>query len=389
MKIIHLCLSSFYIEGFGYQENLIPRYNKKAGHDVTIVASRFTYETSNGQPSVADAGEYINDDLIKVIRINYKYKWLGKFNDKIKIYMGTYDIIKNEKPDFIFVHGIQFLDLLEVIRYIKDNPKCKLVADSHAANINSGTNILSREVLHKIIYKRVIKKSLGYIRKMFVLAPGCRDFAYEMYGIPIEKMEYLYLGADTEKIKLDNKHEISLRIRNEMNIKSDDFVFITGGKLGKGKNIGLLLNSFKKIKSKKIKLIIFGVFSDDIRDEMLNLISLDDRVRYIGWLKENEVYDYYLASNAGIFPGTKSALWEQAICSGLPLICRKWEGMEYVDVGGNIIFIEEDDDIELAKQIELLMNDKGIYKKMKQIAECLGYETFSYERISKQAILVD
>lgn len=80
-------------------------------------------------------------------------------------------------------------------------------------------------------------------------------------------------------------------------------MFITGGKLSKEKNIKSLLMSFKEIRTERIKLIIFGAFSDDIRDEMLNLISQDDRVRYIGWLKGEDVYDYYLASDAAVFPG--------------------------------------------------------------------------------------
>ena len=144
--------------------------------------------------------------------------------------------------------------------------------------------------------------------------------------------------------------------------------------------------SLREIQSERIKLIIFGVFSDDIKDEMHDLISQDDRVCYIGWLNGSEVYDYFLASNAAVFPGTKSALWEQAICSGLPIICRKWKGMEYVDVGGNVIFIDGEDGHEITRNIEMLADNVGVYKGMKKIAETKGYETFSYERISKQAI---
>jgi len=385
---VHLCLSNFFIEGFGYQENIIPKYNKKDGHDVTIIASRFTYSSDNGESDIASTGEYYNDDKIKVIRIDYKHKWLGKLNDKLKIYENTYNLLEEENPNLIFCHGIQFFDLYEVTRYIKDNPDCKLFADNHAANINSGTNILSREILHKRIYKKVIQNSLDQIRKIFVLAPGCRDFAKEMYNIPDKKMEYLYLGADTEKINFDEKNEISLRVRDEVNLNHDDFVFITGGKLSKGKNIKSLLIALKKIHSEKIKLIIFGAFSDDIREEMLNFISQDDRVRYIGWLRGDEVYDYYLASDAAIFPGTKSALWEQAICSGLPIVCRRWPGMEYVDVGGNVIFVENDIN-EFIEKIELLATDKELYEEMKHVACTKGFDTFSYERIARQAISIN
>ncbi len=119
---------------------------------------------------------------------------------------------------------------------------------------------------------------------------------------------------------------------------------------------------------------------------MLKLIDVDNRVHFIGWLKGEEVYDYYLAADAAIFPGTKSALWEQAICCGLPLICRRWAGMEYVDVGGNCIFIDGENEDEVIQSINLLMEDADIFRKMKLTAETKGYETFSYEKISKQVL---
>ena len=48
-------------------------------------------------------------------------------------------------------------------------------------------------------------KALPWIEKVFVLAPGCKDFSKDMYDIPDNKMEYLYLGADTEKIDFENQ----------------------------------------------------------------------------------------------------------------------------------------------------------------------------------------
>lgn len=386
MKIVHLCLSSFYIESFGYQENLIPKYNKKDNHDVTIIASRFTYNKHNGAPDLTEAGEYINAYGIKVIRINYKYKWLGKINEKLKIYKGTYSLLQEEQPDIIFTHGIQFLDLIEVVRYVKENPSCNLVADSHAAYINSGTNLISRELLHKRLYKWAIQKSMPKIKKIFMIAPGCKDFAKDMYNIPEDKMEFLYLGADNEKIDIENRDEKRQMIRRSLGIKQEDFVLITGGKLSKEKNTELLIKAFQKINNTNLKLIIFGVFSEDIKQKMLKLISLDERVKFIGWLNGEDVYDYFMASDVAIFPGTKSALWEQAICSGLPLVCKRWGGMEYVDVGGNCIFLDNDNEDEIVKAIKVLNNDKTLFKNMQQIAKTKGYETFSYENISKQAI---
>ena len=60
--------------------------------------------------------------------------------------------------------------------------------------------------------------------------------------------------------------------------------------------------------------------------------------------------------------------------------------MEYVDVGGNCIFIDGDDKEKIIESIKLLMNDKVTLENMSKIAKTKGYERFSYERISRQAI---
>jgi hypothetical protein len=47
MKIVHLCLANFYVDGMGYQENILPKYHAKE-HDVLIVTSDFAFD-SEGQ----------------------------------------------------------------------------------------------------------------------------------------------------------------------------------------------------------------------------------------------------------------------------------------------------------------------------------------------------
>jgi hypothetical protein len=39
MKIVHICLACFYVEGMGYQENLLPKYHVKQGHQVTVLTN--------------------------------------------------------------------------------------------------------------------------------------------------------------------------------------------------------------------------------------------------------------------------------------------------------------------------------------------------------------
>ena len=70
MKVLHLCLSAFYIDGYGYQENILPRMHKKLGHDVLIVASTETY-IDNMNLGYIESRNYVNEDGIPVHRIPY------------------------------------------------------------------------------------------------------------------------------------------------------------------------------------------------------------------------------------------------------------------------------------------------------------------------------
>ena len=61
MRITHLCLGCFFPDGYSYQENMLPKYHKKLGHDVSVVASLQTFD-KNGNVSYMDkASEYRNE----------------------------------------------------------------------------------------------------------------------------------------------------------------------------------------------------------------------------------------------------------------------------------------------------------------------------------------
>ena len=60
--------------------------------------------------------------------------------------------------------------------------------------------------------------------------------------------------------------------------------------------------------------------------------------------------------------------------------------MEHFDVGGNCIFIDEINAINIKEKIFLLYNDNQMFKRMKDISVNIGAEKFQYSKISKYAI---
>jgi len=119
---------------------------------------------------------------------------------------------------------------------------------------------------------------------------------------------------------------------------------------------------------------------------IIETLSKSDSIRYIGWIDSYKAYDYFLASDLAVFPGTHSVLWEQAAGTGIPCVFRYWEGMDHIDAGGNCKFLYSDETSEIQKVIEEIVNDKKGYERMKIVAEEVGVKKFSYREISKKAI---
>lgn len=385
LKVLNLCLGSFFIENWSYQENLLAKYYKKIGNDVTVIASCFSFNDVTKEPEFIEACEYINKDGVRIRRIEYLSKKLSGIYKILRIYKSTYDSICKEKPDIIFIHGCQFLDILKVIKYKNKNPEVKIFIDNHADYINSATNWVSKNILHKIIWKYCARKIQPYTEKFYGVTPNRCTFLEEMYGIDKKNIELLVMGADDEKINLAKSTDARSIIRKQLNFKDTDFVIITGGKIDKRKNIHLLMEAINNNKNSNIRLIVFGTTNSEMADKIENL-SKSKNIEYIGWIESEETYKYFSASDLAIFPGTHSVLWEQAIGSGLPCIFKKWENMTHVDVGGNCLFLKEDSIEEIENTIDQVIDNKDLYNCMKKISMEKGKEIFSYEKIARRSI---
>jgi 1,2-diacylglycerol 3-alpha-glucosyltransferase len=379
VKILHLCLAMPFYDNFSYQENILPKYHSKLGFETFVIASTLNI-INNTSASKIESGSY-NINGHEVRRLNYKYAAIGS---RMRIYKNLFQNIIDISPDIIFIHGCQFCDIKAVIKYKKKNPNTTIYIDNHADYINSGKNIISKYILHKLIWKHFAKAIEPITDRFYGVLPIRCDFLKQMYNISQDKIELLVMGADDDCIKLSQKTEIRNNIRKSLGIKADDFVLICGGKIDKRKNIDLLIKAVSELKS-NIKLIIFGTPTDEMKVDIENL-SQNESIINIGWLASEEVYNFFIASDLGFFPGTHSVLWEQAVGCGLPCVFKKWYGIQHVDVGGNCLFIDEVNIKTIKDLIVEIYNNQELYIRMKNISLQKGICKFSYSEISKKCI---
>ncbi|MCD8328858.1 MAG: glycosyltransferase family 4 protein [Ruminococcus sp.] len=384
MKIVHLCLACFFPDNYSYQENMLPKFHKELGYSVEVIASLVTFDKNGKAAYIEKASTYQNEYDIKVTRLDYKRP--EKLYRTLKRYVGTYDAIVKSSPDVLFIHGCQFRDIDKVVKYINQHPNVRVYVDNHADFSNSATNWVSRNILHRIVWKRAAHLIEPYTTKFYGVLPARVDFLKDVYKLPPEKCELLVMGADDEKVMEAKQPGIRQEIREKYGIHSDDFLIMTGGKIDMAKRQTLLLmQAVAKIQNPKVKLIVFGSVVPEMKDEVASLV-VPDRVQYIGWVQSDQSDKYFGAADLVVFPGRHSVFWEQVAGLGIPMICKYWEGTTHIDLGGNVEFLHKDSADEIYEKIMSVVEEPGKYKKMKCVAEEKGMETFSYRKIAERCI---
>ena len=383
MKIVHVMLCGPITDGWSYQDNLLTKFHRKLGYEVTILTSQWIWG-EKGEFVRFERTNYQNENDVKVIRL--PIKGIDRFSRKFKRFDGFEKALKLEEPDIIFVHGVSFCDAKVVVDYIRSHKTNRVYVDNHSDFSNSGSNWLSKNILHKLIWRHYAQMLNPYVRKFYGVLPVRVDWLVDMYKLPREKCELLVMGADDEKVKEATAPEIRQQIREKYRIQENDFLIMTGGKIDSAKVQTLqLMEAVARIKEQRVKLIVFGSVTPELLEQVKNR-CVENKVFYIGWVTSDESYKYFAAADLVVFPGRHSVFWEQVAGIGIPMLCKYWEGTTHVDLGGNVEFLKENSVTEIEEKIEELVACPEKYNMMKKAAIEKGMETFSYRKIAERAL---
>ena len=381
MNIVHVCLNGPYTDNWGYQENLLPKYQKRLGNEVTVITMNTTHVNSAGIKTV-DKGEYFTKENVKIIRLDYRRFFSTKISNIIR-YFEIYDLLCILKPDAIMVHGLVNISAFQVAKYKKKNPHCVIIADTHADYFNAGQS--SKRYFYKLYYLLINFRMKKYYSKVYGVTPGRITYAVNEFKIPLNKMDLLIMGGDDDKIDFKNRLQIRNKLREQNQIANDDFLIVTGGKIDKNKNIHLLMQAVREINNQRLKLVVFGEPTEEMK-EFIRTLSKSVLIRNIGWIGADVAYDWFLAADLAVFPGSHSVLWEQACACGIPGVFRYREGMTHVDVGGNCKFLYNDSVDEIRQVVLEIFSNSEEYSKMKQVAMEIGIKEFSYAEMAKRTL---
>ena len=379
--ILNIALSAPYNDYWGYQDNLLPKYQRKLGHQVIIITTN-TKHDNRGNVVEIEEDDYILKDGVRVIRLK-KRNILGR---RISNLLGVCDLnhyLEETKPDLIFFHGLINFSIIEVVRYKKRHRECIIVQDNHLDyNIGFDDRTVRKKFL-RTCYRMLNSYSQRWVDKVYGVTPWRVAYAEKYFKIASSKTDLLIMGADDENVRLNDKIEIRRKIRNKYLVNDNEFLIVTGGKIDEKKKILVLMKACKSISN--VKLLIFGSLDDKVKVEFMRILDQSTNIFYIGWIESERVYDYFFAADLAFFPGQHSVLWEQACAAKIPCVFEKWEGMEHVNNGGNSEFISPVTEANIKETVlSLAFTDK--YKQMKEKAESYRTDIYLYSYIAAKSL---
>ena len=377
MKVVHVCLSCFYIDGFSYQENEIVRQHINEGHDVTVIASTENYK--DNQLTYVEPSTYTGNEGAKVIRLAYRKFLPHKIMKKLRLHHSVYKTLEAEAPDVVMFHGLCGWELLTVSKYCANNPNTIFYVDSHEDFNNSARSFISKHVLHKLYYKQIIKACLSKIPKILCISLDTVEFVATFYGVPRDKLEFFPLGGEVfDDITYNTRRE---SCRETLGIDDNSILFLQSGKFSKRKKLLESLRAFNQLSFSNVKFVLAGIVDDEINTEVTNLINDNDNIEFLGWKDANEIRDLLCAADLYLQPGTQSATMQMSLCARCPVILDDVLSHQPFIDGNGWLINDESELLEAMKSIDF-ETLKYMSKKSFEIAK----KQLDYKELSARVL---
>lgn len=396
INVMHILLDSPFMDDSSYQETCLAKYHNRLCKNVCILTVNEVLK-KGGKVETCGEKTYTNKDGVKIIRINV---WDKKKKRKLFFARKVYSVLKNERPDFIMMHGVGGINTLAIAIYKRKVKKnCIVIADSHATSMNYQEKITNlRTLIYRIILNFHNHYMCHFFSRVYGITPNAIEVMVKNMGIVRKKTDILSLGYDEELIDFGHYDEVRASMRKKLQIPQSAFVIVHGGKLDTGKRTLELVRCVKGLPN-NIYMVIFGDFKD-LEYEKLVFKERDERIILVGMLEQKEIYNMYLMSDMAAFPGTPSCLRQEAVAAGIPIIIsydKSDEGINLLINQNGICLSQEWNTEELTSAIIKIYGDvlykerawdlsQGFYKQFsyKKQAEMLIYENMRIKKEKKK-----
>jgi glycosyltransferase involved in cell wall biosynthesis len=244
----------------------------------------------------------------------------------------------------------------------------------------AGMPLLEQAGFKRMVLNFVEKLTYSCATKVYPNSFKLRDIIIKNEYCPPTKLKVLANGSSNgiDTSYFDATHfseDQKSSLKQELGIKSSDFVFIFVGRIVSDKGINELISAFSEIQEIKtdLKLLLVGPYEqelDPLKEETLNQINGNKSIIALGY--QNEVRPYFAISDCLVFPSYREGFPNvvmQAGAMGLPCIVSDINGCnEIIEDTKNGYIIPVRDKEAVKETLIRILDNKEEYSKMQQNA---------------------
>ena len=371
MKIVHI--THHYIDGWGYQDNLLPEYQYRQGDEVVVVSDN-DHLGYMQNPELASAirargSEYV----INGVRIR-KIKCFFNTSNTSLFCKGLYRLLREEQPDMILHHGIDSSSLVVATMYKYNHKDIRLYVDNHADAINETRNRIWDICYNKVLLSAVVKLLGDLVDCYFGVTPLRCEYLHVKFGVPSHKIGFLPIGCDTYHVDALGLNRVELR--QKYGFSNDAFLVVSGGKMDASKGTIDLINVIRDLQEEipQLHLILFGKSDSEVAEA----VKESPFVSNFGWCDRDTTLSLLALSDVACWPLLHTTLIEDAVACGIPLIVKSSGNVRHFQQEQNGIFLQTGDYQELLKAIRDIIHD---YQHFSVVSSRVRYK-YSYDAIA-------
>ena len=274
----------------------------------------------------------------------------------------------------------------------------KLAGIPHRLHTVAGMPLLEQAGFKRMVLNFVEKLTYSCATKVYPNSFKLRDVIIKNEYCPPTKLKVLANGSSNgiDTSYFDATHfseDQKSSLKQDLGIKSSDFVFIFVGRIVSDKGINELISAFSEIQESKanIKLLLVGPYEqelDPLKEETLNQINANKSIFSVGY--QDEVRSYFAISDCLVFPSYREGFPNvvmQAGAMGLPSIVSDINGCnEIIEDTKNGYIIPVRDKEAVKETLLRILENKEAYSKIQQNARAMIVSRFD-QKIMWESIL--
>ena len=211
------------------------------------------------------------------------------------------------------------------------------------------------------------------------------------YGIPASKMIAIHNGISPSEYKPSPAR--STRFRKKHGFSKETKLLLFVGRIIRQKGVEYLLDAMpsvlKSVPGARLVIVGRGNRLDKLQARTTKL-GLEGKVRFEGFLEEEELKDALCACDAFVLP----SLWEvlpvsilEAMACGKPIVASAVGGnAELVEEGFNGFLVAKKSSKEMAEKIVAVLSDKKLASRMGENSRKRVIAEFNWDLIAQQTL---